>query len=218
MSILMSLLLPGLLQARAKTKTAVCVSNQRQICLAEKMYLDDNDSVFSAQVSDYGYGLMVYKGENWYLNDELVSRDGQNGTVNVLLDKNYTNSKSLYLCPEFFFANSGHEGRWGLAFDQSHGYNRAVRTSVVNGLLVKMRPANVVQPSETIRSGDASSPYFKDTPLYIVIRHDLSTKTNMTFIDGHILSIHHKTLQLNRQWFSIADDTQSTIPGGFIYK
>jgi len=58
--ILAAMLLPALNKARAKAKTALCVSNLKQIGVAVMLYADDNDSFFPP---GYEMGL----GSDWHL-------------------------------------------------------------------------------------------------------------------------------------------------------
>ena len=46
-AILASMLLPAISAAKEKARTAVCISNQRQIALAEQWYRDDNNGCYS---------------------------------------------------------------------------------------------------------------------------------------------------------------------------
>ena len=58
--ILAAMLLPALNKARAKAKTALCVSNLKQIGVAISMYCDDNNDCFPP-----GYEMTV--GSDWHL-------------------------------------------------------------------------------------------------------------------------------------------------------
>jgi len=56
-AILAALLLPALNQARYTAKTAICISNERQIALATATYADDWGVVYPFRQDCYNYGL-----------------------------------------------------------------------------------------------------------------------------------------------------------------
>jgi prepilin-type N-terminal cleavage/methylation domain-containing protein/prepilin-type processing-associated H-X9-DG protein len=57
-AVLAALLLPALARAKASARAAQCLSNQRQIGLAVRLYADENDDTFPrSQHSFYAYGL-----------------------------------------------------------------------------------------------------------------------------------------------------------------
>lgn len=56
-AILTALLLPALASAKARARQTVCLSNERQIGLAARLYMDDND------------GAMFHHHEGWVLDD-----------------------------------------------------------------------------------------------------------------------------------------------------
>lgn len=53
--ILAGMLLPALNQAREKGRAALCISNLRQLGVANRMYLDDNDGVFAFHADYVGF-------------------------------------------------------------------------------------------------------------------------------------------------------------------
>ena len=91
-AILASLLLPGLGRARGQARTAQCAGNQRQIGLAIRMYLDDNESMYS---NFKRYQTMTY------FNNSTVAENpaGSPYGFQVLLDSLYMNSKQSFMCP-----------------------------------------------------------------------------------------------------------------------
>jgi prepilin-type N-terminal cleavage/methylation domain-containing protein/prepilin-type processing-associated H-X9-DG protein len=110
-SILMSILLPGLSNAREQGKRIVCLSNQRQLTLAWTIYAMDNDEKLCSPETywnDDNYGFLdahpQYKGENWVADGEDIHELSLNpigGTEIAIKDGvlwPYANSLEVYKC------------------------------------------------------------------------------------------------------------------------
>jgi len=61
-AILAAMLLPALAKAKAKALTANCISNERQIGIAMRMFVDDNDDHFPSNPDFYAGVLQLYGG------------------------------------------------------------------------------------------------------------------------------------------------------------
>ncbi len=93
-ALLVGILLPALGAARRTARSAMCLSNQRQIMIAQHSYAADNDQVFAP-------------GQDW----QTISLDGENITgpywFVILTAQNYAGGSrgaavgsSVYMCPE----------------------------------------------------------------------------------------------------------------------
>lgn len=60
--ILAAMLLPSLSKAKGKATGISCVNNLRQLNLAEKMYLDENDGLFPARLNSERWPQRIYDG------------------------------------------------------------------------------------------------------------------------------------------------------------
>lgn len=85
-AILAAILFPVFARAREKARQASCTSNQKQLMLALKSYVQDYDEQFPAQPGDSNYGVIAAAGgnpANYY--DELTP---------------YIKSAQIWLCPD----------------------------------------------------------------------------------------------------------------------
>jgi prepilin-type N-terminal cleavage/methylation domain-containing protein/prepilin-type processing-associated H-X9-DG protein len=93
--ILAALLLPALSLAKEKAKAINCVSNQKQIMMATKMYMDDNGGVILP--------LWVEHGANWpvwtYDPVSFVMNDGFFWWQDELRISKYAPSQKAFNCP-----------------------------------------------------------------------------------------------------------------------
>ena len=65
-AILAGMLLPALGKAKAKANGAVCLSNQKQVILAWRMYAEDNrDQILPTQFTSSGVTVDLYAGGYW---------------------------------------------------------------------------------------------------------------------------------------------------------
>jgi len=146
-AILASLLLPALSSAKEQAKLIKCVSNQRQIGMAFKMYGDDNNTKFPP-LGTSGLGFYEYGGGD--PDRSLAQAAGMLAATNRPLWR-YTQSRDLFKCP----ADRGYDHRpyasWNSKnqfadFGTSYRYNFnpwcAIRPSFqladpINGLATK---------------------------------------------------------------------------------
>ncbi len=96
-AILAGLLLPSLTLARNKAKETSCVANIKQIGIATKMYIDDNDSYYMVNYKDSSGNRISF--------DDLLGcgYDGRNmnqtGLNDDYIDSNDQGKTYLYTCP-----------------------------------------------------------------------------------------------------------------------
>lgn len=92
--ILLSILLPSLQKARFMAKTAVCLSNTKQINIAISSYMVKNDGL-------YPYGAFFSGSKNISWDDLLIGYDGRSKLSNIddWWVSNNEEGASLYLCP-----------------------------------------------------------------------------------------------------------------------
>ena len=93
-ALLVGILLPALGAARRTARSAICLTNQRQIMTAQHSYAADNKDVFAP---GQDWKILVYEGENieapyWFV--ILTARGYAAGA------KGATVGSSVYMCPE----------------------------------------------------------------------------------------------------------------------
>ena len=90
-SILAALLMPALRQAKESGRRAMCLNNIRQINLATRMYLDENDSVMYPTIPSMPYG-------------QFTSEGGVARGMGVLYPR-YLSNHRVFFCPSAVRAN-----------------------------------------------------------------------------------------------------------------
>jgi prepilin-type processing-associated H-X9-DG protein len=139
--ILASMLLPALGKSRKQAKQAVCLSNQKQIGVAEAMYQDDNDQYHCPRNmpgQSYGYG-------GW----QLLLAPYQ-GNANSSIGDTY--SAGVFQCPssQLAFVNEWQNG--GIGYNSNLGFSDG--SNAGDPLLVRVN--EVEKPSDTIMAADGN--------------------------------------------------------------
>ena len=139
-SILASMLLPALNKARDKAKAISCISNQKQLGLAFKMYNSDYDGFFPLHIGDSGVGTAP----TW---------------VGRLFENKYVTTGKLYLCPSvnnIYVKRFRDNGLASLGVQQApdYGYNYSYLGSQYFGspqnMNVSAKTSKIKSPSKTI--------------------------------------------------------------------
>ena len=188
-AILAAMLLPALSKAREKARSISCVSNEKQIGLAFRMYCDDNG----------GY-LPPYNDGDWKAN--TAKRFWTNYLANGYLDVKWENEDKgacktgVLSCPSASSINTNAPGG---------GYGVNWSSEGKHGLFWQRKSANTnnsTRPSEVLLLGDCTSLKKEATETgstagYIVCpkcqKHDAGAAKrhngsicNVLFIDGHV--------------------------------
>ena len=134
--ILASMLLPALGKSRKRAKQAVCLSNQKQIGVAEAMYQDDNDQYHCPR------NLSGQQFWGWQL--LLAPYQGKSGTTaqDVM-------SSGVFQCPSSQLAFVQKWKNGGIGYNTNLGFS----DNSGNGLV---RANEVDMPSETIMAADGN--------------------------------------------------------------
>ncbi len=141
--ILAAMLLPALNQARERAKTAICVSNLKQIGLAISMYADDNNETYPIAFNGSGtgatdWGLLI----NPYLAKHKTAYTGLTSQEN---------SKSL-VCPSVR-TPSGSTTRMTYSL---HLSLTAYNYSTIDPWINPTRVSKVTRPSELVLATDGN--------------------------------------------------------------
>ncbi|MCM8764598.1 MAG: DUF1559 domain-containing protein [Candidatus Omnitrophica bacterium] len=192
-AILAALLLPVLAKAREKARSAVCVSNLKQIYLAFAMYVQDNDEFFppayyTSSTGEIGWDFTTDDWTTW-----------KPGTIGK-----YLNEK-VFQCPSRFTLKSYDRPFTGYAYNATYiggGYSDWTGQADSPAKLSRIQnPSQTVLvtdsaiwsgfTSETIANNYLRAP--GDTYYYgpnVHFRHN--ERTNVLFCDGHVESVGTK--------------------------
>ena len=122
-ALLAALLLPALSTAREKGRRAVCLSNQRQMCVAAVTYADDNDGYLPAYEGNLNVGQpVVVRAHGTGLTTEFIrwARDyaGARGTTNgVTFVFDAQSGRGILRCPSNRSANAPQDNYWTSRID-----------------------------------------------------------------------------------------------------
>lgn len=181
-SILASLVIPSLAQARKKSKSITCRAKLKQIHLAIQMYSEDND--YYAPGDSHSNSNFTY----W---QKTLEDSGY-------LSYDHLDSNSIYLCPstEQKSLNGDWSSTYAMNFKFVRGNGSGSSSTNINnyGYLHRLVSDN---PTETMLIMDGHNNYrliqpggFEDDEFYNqevhVIRH--LDKANLSFLDGHVES------------------------------
>lgn len=182
--ILMALLFPLLSRMRAQAKTAVCVSNLRQMGAAFRLYSADNQGVFPAVTkngaADTSKGSVNVLG-HWQV--EISPYFGRELKQNIQSTVNEVDRQAQ--CPEFTITSTS-------VVSRGYGMNdKLTARGKIKGLtnsssqsnysyIFRVRVAEVAEPARTILVADSDG-IGGDSAF--VARH--AERVNCLFVDGH---------------------------------
>lgn len=143
-AILAAMLLPALSKARERARTAVCMSNLKQLGLAFIMYLDNHDEYFPIAGNSSDFSAI------W---------------AQTLAKEGFITNGNILLCPTHFITSRRVDPYYAFTTDFEcddyywahvhYGYNTLLGGDPGDGWMAFKRLARVKKPSETILLGDA---------------------------------------------------------------
>jgi len=167
--VLAGLLLPALAQARAKAEKARCVSNLRQLYLANVLYANDNGFYVAAAPDMFGGNRRRWHGVRKSAADAF---DGAQGPLAPYLGR----SGGIRACPSFRHFST--DVSVDNAFEAScggYGYNACgvgsqyyVYGSNARGAARGMAPGDIRSPAATIMFCDCAFPQPYGSPEYLI--------------------------------------------------
>ncbi len=160
-AILSGLLLPALNASRGKAKSVSCVSNLKQISLANNQYADANNDFCVPYTTATGTAK-VKNGNYWF---GVHTDEGYNITTSPLLGEYYGNAPKLMLCPSNYeevkdLTKSDNGGGYGYNGKWFGGYDAE-----------SLKRCTMSRISTTIMFGDCASSGKSTTSAYAVARY-----------------------------------------------
>jgi prepilin-type processing-associated H-X9-DG protein/prepilin-type N-terminal cleavage/methylation domain-containing protein len=207
-SLLISMLLPGLSKARAQAKMVVCRSNLSQLGLGFQMYLEDNKGFVFPQVH-WGQNSAGQFGKYFYFGFEPASSfslpEGQR-ELDRTLAKLYPYIQrydSVEICPAFPYKNSKYKPKYKTKW-MTYGINSSLSQNLtLPGKQIVNLMQKVKSTSSTLLFADTAminywqSPASPTNPMFeewyyippagdpsVHFRH--TGKANILFCDGHV--------------------------------
>ncbi|MCM8524958.1 MAG: type II secretion system GspH family protein, partial [Lentisphaeraceae bacterium] len=113
--ILASMILPSLSKSRAKVKTAVCVSNLKQVGAAVQMFASEGNGLLPGPMYS-GYRTGYTSGDNNFLSKQLAVFSGMPEPTGTRTEH------KLFNCPSFTGTDAGDTALTAYMF-QTHGQN-----------------------------------------------------------------------------------------------
>lgn len=183
-AILAAMLLPALSKARERARTAVCMSNLKQLGLAFIMYLDNHEEYFP-MVEDWNSPATIWA--------KTLAQEGFITNGNILLcPTQFTTSRRVAPYYEFTTNFNCDDYNWWYVH---YGYN-----TLLGAFPAKFkRLAQVKKPSETILLGDAArdlsttglgTGYYMIRPynggMYGLLHDRHDGGANILWVDGHV--------------------------------
>ena len=204
-AILASMLLPALGKAREKARGISCVSNLKQLSLANAMYADSNDDFFVPYTTATGSG-MVKQGDYWF---GVRKSSGYDITTSPLLGQYYGEIPRLLLCPSTFEqvpdltscsngGGYGYNGKWFGGYDAPHLRRtsmRAVSRTITFGDCASSGKSSSAYATarytpymycKVLPEGGSTAQWSNKTSGTAHFRH--ARRSNVAWGDGHVSS------------------------------
>jgi prepilin-type N-terminal cleavage/methylation domain-containing protein/prepilin-type processing-associated H-X9-DG protein len=195
--VLLALLLPAFSQARENGRQAACLSNLRQLSLANLTYSTENDYYAPASQDIWGNNLIRWYGARPNVDTPFDSTSGP-------LSSCLGDSKAVRVCPSM--------GKWGFlttgdaAFEAGcggYGYNYlgVGSRSYVLGYTeaasqLGMRPEEIAHPSTTVMFSDTAFAQYSAGQTFLIeysfVEPDKSLSANRVMYGQPVPSIHFR--------------------------
>jgi prepilin-type processing-associated H-X9-DG protein len=195
--LLVALLLPALSQARESGRQAACLSNLRQLCIANVTYSTENGYYAPAAPDIWGNNLIRWYGARPNVNAPFDSASGP-------LSSCLGDSKAVRACPSTF--NLGFVSSGDAAFEAGcggYGYNYlgvGTRSYVLGyteeASYLGMRPEEITHPSTTVMFCDTAFAQYNAGQLslieYSFAEPDRFLSANRVLYGQPVPSIHFR--------------------------
>lgn len=165
-AILASMLLPALARAKAKAKGVNCLSNMRQIVLAARLYMDDNNRSLPPLWVDKTYPN--FPSWTYDAGTFIVQNPNQIWWEDILRIGRYCSSRKIFDCPSMVaMAGSAGGGSASTNNTLGIGYNHDQYGVCVGGIGGSsfVKESDLTKPSTGIMFADAGGLTFKTVNL-----------------------------------------------------
>ncbi len=202
-AILAAMLLPALAKAREKAEQITCVSNIKQIILAQQMYADDFKGKFTVVAFHWSGPYTLPNGET-YNSDNPESQ----AVLWPTMLYPYVNAFDAYNCPSADYAYKGdYSGNANFGENNYIGSGSGTKCTKVKYPSETMLHAGTAPDSSMEHGGNCYNCYYRE---FIAVHGRHGGKPSIGYVDGHAESRHIGTIPLrstsSRFWHPTPSD------------
>ena len=178
-AILAAMLLPALAKARDKAEQITCVSNMKQIILAQSMYAEDFRGRFTAVAYRWSGPYELPNGDTWD-----TDHSGSQYKLWPTMLYPYVNSFDVYNCPSADYAYKG-EYSGNANFGENNWMSAVKRTKVRYPSETMLHAGTAQAPALGEDGGNCYNVTFRE---YLAVHGRHNAMPTIGYTDGHAAS------------------------------